>query len=104
MEKDKKRFSVRFDLDNKKDMTAYDILSELPYGRRSAYIVDAIIEKQDAPPISSTLLYIKESIENKLDILIENMQKGNIIVNDSEKASQSKEQIANEVMDFIKNL
>ena len=76
-------------------MTAYDILSQLPHGKRSTYIIDAIIEKNDAPPLKSTMLYIKDSIEKKIDILSESILKGNIKINavDQRESNYSEQRI-----------
>lgn len=105
MEKDKKRFSVRFDLNKQNDIHAYEILSQLPHGERSSYIINAILEKSNEPPLKNTLLYVKDSIERKLDILIENIQSGGIQLSAKSKDSTVKDNsIADEVMDFIKGL
>jgi len=108
MSKDEKRFSARFNMSKPKDVAAFEIISQIPYGERGAYVIDAIIEKNDAPPLKSTLMYVKDSIEKKIDNLSETIQKSKISINSEQgntsQASVKKDAISNEVMDFIKGL
>ncbi|MBN2878215.1 MAG: hypothetical protein JXN65_01160 [Clostridia bacterium] len=105
MEKDKKRFSVRFDLNKQNDMHAYEILSHLPHGERSLYIINAILEKRNEPPLKNTLLYVKDSIEKKIDLIMDKIQNGSIQINTQNNGSTDKDNsIPDDVMDFIKGL
>ncbi len=106
MDKDKKRFSIRIDLRREKDAIAWDLLNEVPCGERSAFVIDAILEKSNRHPLQSTLMYIKESIENKIDALSKTIETNGVqITSESIQTNTSKEPIiSNEVLDFMKSL
>lgn len=83
-----KRLSIRLNLDKLNHKKAYDILSELPSGRKSEYVVSAIIRAHDTDEV----LGLVRQVLNENTTL------------DIQSALESNEEIDNVAIDYLKSL
>ncbi len=83
-----KRLSIRLNLDKLNHQKAYEILSELPKGRKSEYVITAIIRAYDTD----------ELLELVRQVLSENSSSNMISVPDGNG------ELDNIAMDYLKSL
>lgn len=62
-----KRLSIRLNLDKLQHQKAYEILSALPSGRKSEYVINAIIKTYDT---EETLNMVKQVLQENLNTAV----------------------------------
>lgn len=106
--KEKKRYSIRFTLDNPIHALAWEKLSKIPKGRKNNYLISCILESNKSSVFEDIVRRVTEETLEKYSDTIFVPAKNNSAINTNVKTVDINEDeqapVNPEVMDFLKGL
>ena len=107
-DKEKKRYSVRFTLDNPIHALAWEKLSKIPMGRKNNYLICCILESNNSTVFEEIVRRVTEETLEKYSDTIRVPSSDNSAIDTNVKTIDINEDdnssVNPEVMDFLKGL